>query len=87
MNDMQRANETATELLQLLANRVEQQQSSPQTDQERLQTLLAPVVIMLANLFQEPVQNAQNPRKMAETLMDFSGRWVFSLLGLADENQ
>lgn len=80
-NEMEFANRTAAELLQLLARRVEEHQA-PQTGQERFQALLAPIVLMLANVLQDAVTDSDDPRRTAQNLMDFTSRSVLAILGI-----
>jgi hypothetical protein len=78
-------NQTGIELLQLLARRVEER-LSPRSDQERFQALLGPALVLLAEIFRETVENADDPRQSAQMLLDFSDRWILQLLGIAGED-
>jgi hypothetical protein len=79
-DDMDFANTTGRELLQLLARRVEEG-LSPQSDSERFQAMLGPALIVVAEVLRESVENAKDSSQAAHKLVDFSGRWLLKLLG------
>ncbi|HWO89634.1 MAG TPA: hypothetical protein VNL98_10850 [Gemmatimonadales bacterium] len=85
-HDMEFANRTAVDLVQILAQRVEAE-VSPQTDQERFQALMGPVVGMLAILFQDTVERSPTPRQTVQRLMDFYGSWICTLLSVPEDSQ
>jgi len=70
-------NNTAQELVELLARRADERLAP---DADRLSAVLGAALLLVADVLRDPIQRAEDPRAVADHMVDFSARWLHKLL-------
>ncbi|MGH8430219.1 MAG: hypothetical protein ACREUF_07420 [Solimonas sp.] len=71
------SNTTAQELLQLLAQRADEELAA---DADRFSAVLGAALLLVAEVLRDPIQRTEQPQQAAEELVAFSARWLRELL-------